>query len=140
MLKCRKCGRTNTDDASFCKSCGQELTSETSEHMPNDYIAMQSDPIIPLPHPANKSKQTTFFDIATIFGFVASIVGCFCIWAIFEPLALISAIIGFKTGSKHKSLAISAIIISLISFIIQLFMTLYRSGIVKEWLVHGIFY
>ena len=141
MLKCYRCGKTNNDDSTFCMSCGTSLLDKNNaKYIPGNHIVMQTDPILPLPRSAAEIKSPlTFFDAATLFGFISSIVGCFCIWLIFEPAAMITAIIGFKKGKRYKHLAISAMIISMITFIIQLFTTLYRNNIISEWFMRGIF-
>lgn len=112
--------------------------------MPNNYIPMQAaSPYINVTDDQkikSVNHQISIFDIMSIFSFVASIVGCFCIALIFEPAAIITALIGFKKGKRFKPLCASAIIISVISFIIQLFTLLYRAGIISKWLMNGIFY
>lgn len=131
----------NNDNNRFCSGCGSELTSETTENIPDHYIPLQSEP-----HPINflqskkPNKPLTIFDIMTIFSFVSSIIGCFCLSLIFEPAAIITAFVGFKKGNRYKALSASAIIISIIGFVIQLFTALYKNGIISKWFMSGIFY
>lgn len=144
MRKCN-CGRINNDESKFCSSCGCELTETNSEHIPDNYGPMQKDayinpPMIPHTHTNSTKPPITIFDIMTIFSFVSSIVGCFCIALVFEPAAIITGLLGFKKGKRYKALAVSGIIISIISFIIQLFIALYRNNIINKWFIEGIFH
>ena len=143
MIKCT-CGCTNNEDNKFCRSCGRELT-ETDERLPDNYVPMQMGTPVMFPQHNQQTTNHTkppfsIFDVLTLFGFVSSIIGCICIALVFEPAALISGFLGFKKGKRYKPLAISAIIISIISFIIQLFITLYRAGLINKWFIEGVFH
>lgn len=124
----------------FCSSCGTELNETNSEYVPDNYVPMQVAPNYINPIKTKHENNITIFDVMSIFSFVSSIVGCFCISLVFEPAAIITALIGFKKGKRFKALSASAIVISIISFIIQLFMSLYKNGIISKWFINGIFY
>lgn len=130
MKICSKCNTENKDENIYCSGCGSVLINNAAD-ISSQQVAQFHQ---------REKKPFTFYDICTLFSFVASIMGCFCIWLIFEPSAIITALIGFKKGSRYKPLAVSAIIIAIIGFIIQLFITLYQNHIIDEWMVKGIFH
>ena len=125
MKICPKCNTENKDENMYCSGCGIPL------------------PIVqaaPASVSVSKKQTFTFWDILSIFSFVASIMGCFCVWLVFEPAAILTALIGFFKGKRFKSLTVAAIIIAVVGFIIQLFITLYKNGIIDEWIVKGLFH
>ena len=81
----------------------------------------------------------TWYDVMTIFSFVASIIGCFVIGLILDPLALAAGIAGFAKGKRNRALAIAAIVIAAIFLLIRLFITLHDNGIIPEWVITGAF-
>lgn len=127
MKKCTNCGKIINDEYGFCSGCG------ASSFVP----AEQPVPVMTAPAPVPVKRDFTKFDLLTVLGFVASIVGFFQIALILEPIALVSALVGFLKGKRSKGLAVAGFVISVIALLIKLFETLYRNGIVPSWLVAG---
>ena len=123
MKKCTNCGKIINDEYGFCSGCG------ASSFVPAE------QPAAPAPVPVK--KDFTKFDLLTVLGFVASIVGFFQLALILEPIALVSALLGFLKGKRSKGLAVAGFVISVIALLIKLFETLYKNGIVPSWLVAG---
>lgn len=144
MKKCLNCGKDNRNDNQFCSTCGGttfEAPYSTDEPAPPPPPFQQTPPPPPVmmgPPPVVK-KPFTLFDVLTILGFVSSLVGLFQIWVVLEPLALISAVLGFFKGNRSKGLAAAGIVIAVIAFIIRLFMTLYDNNIIGRWAIEGAF-
>lgn len=126
MKICTNCGSQCMDDSSFCTSCGSQTFAQYSENVQP----------APLPQPRVKA-EFTIFDLMTIFGFVASLVGLVQIGLILEPLALFSAILGFARGKRCRGLAIAGFVIAAIGLLVRLFDTLYRNNIIPQWLIIG---
>lgn len=135
MKTCIKCGALNKDDNNFCNSCGSPEFRPIAENTTNPNAA----PVAPMPAvmPIRKKPEYTMFDLFTIFGFVAAIIGNFVIGLVLEPLALASAIAGFARGKRYRGLAIAAIVIAAIGLLIRFFITLHDNGIIPEWMITG---
>lgn len=133
MKTCIKCGALNRDDNNFCNSCGSSEFRPMAENTTNPNAA----PVPPHPIYIQPKTEFTRYDLFTIFGFVASIVGSFVITLILQPLAIASAIAGFAGGKRYRGLAIAAIVIAILSLLIRLFLTLYEIGAVPQWLITG---
>ncbi len=144
MKKCLNCGFDNKNENAFCCSCG---STDFSEPFGTNDIAAPAQPVpimpppppISAPRPSEPKKPFGFFDVLTILGFVASLVGMICIWVVLEPLAVISSLLGFLKGSRSKGIAAAGIVIAVIAFIIRLFFSLYDNNIIGKWAVEGIF-
>ena len=133
MKNCLNCGAVNKDENNFCCGCGSTaFTNPSAENLGSPIRA--AAPVQNIPY---NNNIPTKFDLFTIFGFVASIIGAFVIALILEPLALVSAIIGFVKGKRFRGLAIAAIIIAVIALLIRLFVTLHNLGTIPEWLITG---
>ncbi len=133
MKNCLNCGAVNKDENNFCCGCGSTaFTNPSAENLGSPIRA--AAPVQNIPY---NNNIPTKFDLFTIFGFVASIIGAFVIALILEPLALVSAIIGFVKGKRFRGLAIAAIIIAIIALLIRLFVTLHNLGAIPEWLITG---
>lgn len=128
MKICTNCGSQCMDDSSFCTSCGSQMFAQ--------YPESTQQPVQPLPQPRVK-PDFTVFDLMTIFGFVASLVGLFQIGLILEPLALLSTIAGFAKGKRCRGLAIAGFVIAAIGLLVRLFETLYRNNVIPQWLISG---
>lgn len=136
MKTCIKCGAFNRDDNNFCNSCGSSEFRPMAENTTNPNAA----PVPPPPPPTmyiQPKAEFTRYDLFTIFGFVASIVGSFVITLILHPLAIASAVAGFAKGKRYRGLAIAAIVIAVLGLLIRLFLTLYEIGAVPQWLITG---
>lgn len=139
MKICKKCGAVNKDENNFCNCCGAPEFSEAPADMQTPQPAMPVPPA-PAPMPAFYNKPDfTWYDVMTIFSFVASIIGCFVIGLILDPLALAAGIAGFAKGKRNRALAIAAIVIAAIFLLIRLFITLHDNGIIPEWVITGAF-
>ena len=133
MKTCKNCGALNKVENNFCNSCGsREFTDAVPPVAPPPVPA-------PMPMPVYKKPEFTWFDVFTIFSFVASIIGCFVISLILDPLALAAGIAGFAKGKRNRALAIAAIVIAAISLLIRLFIALYDNGVIPQWLITGTF-
>lgn len=131
MKTCKNCGAVNKDENNFCNSCGAgEFTEATAQ-----------PPVAPMPAPMPlfRKPEFTWYDVFTIFSFVASIIGCFVIGLILDPIALAAGIAGFAKGKRNRALAIAAIVIAAISLLIRLFLTLHDNNIIPEWVITGAF-
>ena len=138
MKTCLKCGAFNKDENNFCNSCGASEFTEA----PASAQGIAVPPAAPMAAPAvpfYKKPEFTWFDVFTIFSFVASIIGCFVISLILDPLALAAGIAGFARGKRNRALAIAAIVIAAISLLIRLFLALYDNGVVPQWIITGTF-
>lgn len=131
MKKCADCGAFNRDDNNFCSSCGGKTFTPIEQ-------APAPTPLPPPVYPVHTPKaEFTKYDLFTIFGFVASIVGCFVITLILHPLAIASGVAGFARGKRYRGLAIAAIVIAVLGLLIRLFLTLYEIGTIPQWLITG---
>lgn len=137
MKICKKCGAVNKDENNFCNSCGAPEFAEGQAPVQNAQPA--PPPPMPAPVPLHKKPEFTWYDVFTIFSFVASIIGCFVIGLILDPLALAAGIAGFAKGKRNRGLAIAAIVIAAISLLIRLFITLYDNGVIPQWVITGAF-
>ena len=132
MKTCISCGVVNKDENRFCSACGGSSFAPVEE---------TAQPIQPIqqPHPAYRKPPFTGFDLMSVLGFVASLVGLFQISLILEPIAAVTSILGFLKGQRNKGLAAAGFIISIIGLLIRLFMTLYKNGLTPKWLMAGAF-
>ncbi len=138
MKNCVKCGALNKDDNNFCNSCGSPEFKPAAENTTAPGAApVPPPPVNPVVMPTKSKPEFTMFDLFTIFGFVASIIGNFVIALVLEPLALAAAIAGFARGKRNRGLAIAAIVIAAIGLLIRFFITLNDNGIIPEWMITG---
>ena len=132
MKTCISCGVVNKDENRFCSACGG------SSFSPAEETAQPIQPVQQI-HPAYRKLPFTGFDLMSVLGFVASLVGLFQISLILEPIAAVTSILGFLKGQRNKGLAAAGFIISIIGLLIRLFMTLYKNGVIPKWLITGAF-
>lgn len=137
MKTCVKCGAVNKDDNNFCNSCGAPEFKPMAENTTNPNAAPVPPPINPVVMAPRKKPEYTMFDLFTIFGFVAAIIGNFVIALVLEPLALAASIAGFARGKRYRGLAIAAIVIAAIGLLIRFFITLHDNGLIPEWMITG---
>ena len=138
MKTCKNCGAVNKDENNFCNCCGAPEFTEASADVQAAQPVMPVPPM-PAPVPFYNKPDFTWYDVLTIFSFVASIIGCFVIGLILDPLALAAGIAGFAKGKRNRALAIAAIVIAAIFLLIRLFITLHDNGIIPEWVITGAF-
>ena len=133
MKLCLKCGAVNKDENNFCNCCGG------SDFRPEETANPNTAPPVPpiAPAPIYKKPEFTWFDVMTIFSFVASIIGCFVISLILEPLSLAAGIAGFARGKRNRGLAVAAIVIAAIILLIRFFLALYDNGVIPQWIITG---
>ena len=136
---CAGCGAFNRDDNNFCNSCGASEFRPMAENTTNPNAAPVLPPPPPTPTYIQPKPEFTKYDLFTIFGFVAGIVGCFVISLILHPLSIAASIAGFARGKRYRGLAIAAVIIAVIGLLIRLFLTLYETGNIPHWLITGAF-
>lgn len=139
MKICRSCGAENRDDSRFCSSCGGaefELGEPRvlAPPPPPPPVLGQSVPIFQM-----KKPEFTRYDLSTIFGFVAAIVGLFHISLILEPLALATSLLGFARGRRYRGLAVAGVVIAGIGLLLRLFTALYANGLIPHWIITGTF-
>lgn len=137
MKICKSCGAANRDDSHFCSSCGAAEfdTVPDPAPLPPPPVTVHNTPVYQIRRP-----EFTPYDLSTIFGFVAAIVGLFQISLILEPLALLTSIIGFAHGKRFRGLAIAGIVIAGIGLLLRLFWTLYQNGVIPQWVITGTFH
>lgn len=87
-----------------------------------------------------EKKPLTIFDVLAILGFVAAIVGMFSTSIILHPLAAISAIAGFIGNTKFKPLATAGFVIAIVGGIVYICLSLYRNGLIPQWITDGAFH
>lgn len=148
MKQCLNCGAENRNENVFCSACGgKEFSAPISQDEPEQPIqsappVQPAPPVPPAPYqPFNPmmpvKKPFGIYDVLTILGFVSSLVGLFCIWVVLEPLAIVTSVIGFFKGTRYRGLAATGIVISIIAFIVILFITLYNGNIIGKWAIEG---
>lgn len=126
MKLCRKCGVLNKDENNFCNSCGSsDFSGSSAQPAMPDYVA------------GPEKDDFTWYEVFTIFSFVASLIGCLVIPLILDPLALAAGIAGFAGGKRYKGLAVAAIVIAAINLLIRLFLALHDNGVIPGWFITG---
>ena len=134
MKTCTSCGVLNKDDSRFCSACGG------GSFAPVEGAVQPVQPVQPQQlRPTYHKPPFTGFDLMSVLGFVASLVGLFQISLILEPIAAVTSILGFIKGQRNKGLAAAGVIISVIGLIVRLFMTLYHNNLIPKWLMAGAF-
>lgn len=142
MKICKSCGASNRDDSRFCSSCGFAELEPVPDPVPAPALppvpppptVVHTPPVFSIPKP-----EFTRYDLSTIFGFVASIVGLFQISLILEPLALLTSILGFARGKRYRGLAVAGVVIAAIGLLLRFFWTLYNNGVIPQWVITGTF-
>lgn len=136
MKYCKTCNTQNKDENNFCNACGCPEFTPTPEAVLPPQSSVQPAPAIPN---YRAKPEFTVYDLLTIFGFVASIIGSTVIALILEPLALFSTIVGFAKGKRYRGLAMAGVVIAAIALLVHLFLTLHENGIIPEWVINGAF-
>ena len=147
MKYCKNCGAENNNENQFCFNCRCDVFSETppvmQPIMPPPMPMPMPMPIpvqMQMPRPAAPKKPLGVYDIFAMLGFVASIVGMFAVSIILHPVAAISSIVGFIGNTRFKPLALTGFVISIIGGIIFTVLSLYRAGLIPEWITDGAFH
>ena len=87
-----------------------------------------------------QKKPLTIADLLTILGFVAALVGMFSASVILHPLAAVSSLVGFIKGTKFKPLSVAGFVISIVGGLVYIILSLYRSGLLPQWVTFGAFH
>lgn len=158
MKYCKNCGAENNDENSFCFNCRSSEFSDTKPENTNRYApppppppVINPNPNMPNPNMPRPYQQPVYYskpqkkpltipDLLSILGFVAAIVGMFSASVILHPIAAISSITGFVKGSRFKPLAVAGFIISVVGGLVYIILSLYRSGLIPEWITFGAFH
>lgn len=140
MKYCKNCGAENNDENVFCFNCRSE-----------NFNPALAQPIPPVPNgafpppmqfvqPPKPKRPLGIFELLTILGFVSSIVGMFSISMILHPLGAVTSIIGFAQGKRFRALAIAGTVISIVGGIVYTVISLYKNGLLPEWITYGAFH
>lgn len=168
MKYCKNCGSENNDENQYCFNCRcDSFTPEKPETMnnnannggfrnvnpaapapnaPNASNAprppMQGVPPYPQPvvYPRPPKKPLTIPDMLSILGFVAAIVGMFSASVVLHPIAAICSFAGFIKATKFKPLAIAGFVISIVGGLVYIILSMYRSGLIPQWITFGAFH
>ena len=120
--KCSRCGESITNDAKFCKNCGEKI--EEGKIKEETVQTTQS----------TSNEQKVPVNGLSITGFVFSIVSLLCCGLV-SPIGLIFSIIGLAKGDPEdrtgKGLAIAGVIISAIMLILFILMLIIWNGFFK---------
>lgn len=87
-----------------------------------------------------QKKPLTIADLLTILGFVAALVGMFSASVILHPLSAICSLSGFIKGTKFKPLSVAGFVISIVGGLVYIILSLYRSGLIPQWITFGAFH
>ena len=136
MKQCPVCGLTVEDREPFCPRCSADLT-----HVPP--LPPQAQPLAPAPppyyapRPQPARRPFTWADVATFWGFCASIVGYFGASVLFFPLAILASVLGFK-GDRARGLAVAGIVIATLGLLLKLMFILRQAEFLPQWFTSGV--
>lgn len=132
MKVCRKCGAAISDIAQFCPNCrGSEFDPMPVDNSQGRAVDNNTKP--------KEKKQLNMHDMFCLLGFVASLMGIFAAAIILHPLAAIASFFAFRGDTRFKGLAIAGFVISVVGGVIFILISLYRAGMLPEWLIDGTF-
>ena len=145
MKYCTNCGAENNEENQFCFNCRCDVFNDfppaPQPIAPNPMpMPMPSPMMYQQPAPKPKKQPLTIFDLFSILGFVAAIVGMFSASIILHPVSAIASIVGFVGHSRFKALAIAGFVIAIVGGIVFTVISLYRAGYIPEWITDGAFH
>lgn len=143
VMICSNCHEQNEDNFRFCRRCGMPLQPPAGEQLssasrPPQPATMVTPPPVFTPYAAFPQKKFSWGDVATIVGFISSILGLFYFGVVLCPVGLITSIFGFCQNRTRK-LAVAGLVISILGLLIMLGNALYTNDLLPEWLAQGAF-
>ena len=142
MKNCRNCGTANEDGARYCMRCGcPEFAGAPASR---DNAVPAGAPTSQMPGPAyavpqRPKKQLTVYDMFGLLGFVASLAGMLVASVILHPVAAVSSVVAFRKDTRFKGLAIAGFVVSVVGGVVFAVISLYRAGLIPEWITEGAF-
>lgn len=168
MKYCKNCGSENKDDNQFCFNCRcDSFTAEKPEVQNNNGGFQNVNPVPPIPpvppapnvprppmqgvppvppypqpvvYQRPQKKPLTIPDMLSILGFVAAIVGMFSASVVLHPIAALCSFFGFVKATRFKPLAIAGFVISIVGGLVYIILSMYRSGLIPQWITFGAFH
>ena len=139
MKVCPNCNHSNMDSASFCTTCGMDLTNTPVQPEPIQTVpsAPQVMPPVTVYQP-KEQEPYSWPDVCAIIGFISSLVGLFWCSVVLLPVGVIFSLLGFM-GHRTRGLAIAGLTISLIGTLIKVCVVMTQSNLLPDWVVKGIF-
>ena len=153
MISCPVCKTVNPDQSATCQQCGAPLTAPPPQGAPLPYPYspqpqpqyFQSGPpaFIPSAQPPQpplyfrQKRPFTWTDVATVLGFVSSIMGFFWASVVLLPLGLVASMFGFR-GVKTLGLAVAGMVIYAIGLLFKLMIILRQAALLPDWFTSGI--
>lgn len=142
MKYCKNCGAENSDNNIFCFNCRCESfnPAQPAPPYPNANV-----PVLPAAQPvymtpAKPKEALGISELLTVLGFVCAVVGMYRISMILHPIGVLTSIIGFVKGKRYRGLALAGTVISAVGGIIYLVISLYKNGMLPEWITYGAFH
>ncbi len=142
MKLCPNCNHMNQDTATYCASCGNDISQVAVQ--PEPAPVMNTIPVTtmaPPPVPIYEAKPKAPFswtDVCSLIGFIASILGIFWCSVVLMPIGILLSLLGFL-GTRLRGLSIAGLTISLLGALIKLCFIMQNTGIAPEWVTNGIF-
>lgn len=139
MKVCKKCGAVIPEFAQFCTNCGGNEIDVVSDVVQlSTPITNSNTPPAIRPEPKPK-KQLTIYDMFCLLGFVASLMGVFAAAVILHPLAAVVSMVAFRGDTKFKGMAIAGFVISVVGGVVFIVISMYKAGVIPEWIADGTF-
>lgn len=146
MKVCNNCGATNEDQSMFCSNCGSKFEPKVEQQEvqePQQVVRPQPQPVV-LPmqgerpvvvkQPETKKSSSNVLGIIALIVAILSLLCCyFDVFAlILSVAAIVLSIISLAAKKGKKGLAIAALIIGMIGFLIALFLVIFAYVIIPN--------